>query len=177
MSNRDELCDKTKKAVALRAGYRCSFAGCGKSTIGPSDESSEAVTMIGKAAHISAAAPGRGSRRYMTTMTPEQRMRIENAIWLCADHADLIDRDEVTYTIETLQEMKRAHEAFQAKAVRTGTNHDLGAGLLAIGPDVVCMGDIENVSAATWMLRLKHFVIGDVHTLIAFIDGFSKIAA
>jgi hypothetical protein len=73
--------------------------------------------------------------------------------------------------------MKRAHEAFQAKAVRTGTNHDLGAGLLAIGPDVVCMGDIENVSAATWMLRLKHFVIGDVHTLSAFIDGFSKIAA
>ena len=177
MSNRDEFGDKTKKAVALRAGYRCSFAGCGKSTVGPSDESSEAVTMIGKAAHISAAAPGRGSRRYIATMTPEQRMSIDNAIWLCADHADLIDRDEVTYTIEMLQAMKRVHEAFQAKAVRTGTNHDLGAGLLAIGPDVVCMGDVENISAASWMLRLKHFVIGDVHKLIAFIDGFARTAA
>jgi hypothetical protein len=54
--------------------------------------------MIGKAAHICGAAPGPGSRRYDSSMTAEERAHIDNAIWLCADHADLIDRDEVTYS-------------------------------------------------------------------------------
>jgi hypothetical protein len=135
--------------------------------------------MIGKAAHISAAAPGPGSRRYIPSpaMTPKQRMSIDNAIWLCADHADLIDRDEVTYTVEKLHVMKREHEALCAEAVRTGTSNDLGVGLLAIGPEVVCMGDMDNVAAANWTLRLKHFVIGDVHKIVAFIDEFANAAA
>jgi hypothetical protein len=176
MSNRDEFSPKTKSAVALRAGYLCSFEGCGRPTVGPSEESPEAVTRIGRAAHISAAAPGKGSRRYLETHTPEQRTHIDNAIWLCADHADMIDRDEATYTIEILQEMKRAHEASQTKAVRTRTSHNLGSGLLAVGPDVVCMGDLESISATIWSLRLRHFVIGDVHNLIAFIDKFATTA-
>jgi hypothetical protein len=108
MSNRDDFRKRTKTAVAARAGWRCSFTGCGKSTAGPSEESSEAVTIIGKAAHISGASSETGSRRYVPSMTPRERMSIDNAIWLCSDHADLIDRDEVTYTIEVLQAMKRA---------------------------------------------------------------------
>jgi hypothetical protein len=177
MSNRDDFRKRTKTAVSTRAGWHCSFTGCGKSTAGPSEESSEAVTIIGKAAHISGASSGKGSRRYDPSMTPQERRSIDNAIWLCSDHADLIDRDEVTYTIEALQAMKRAHEALQSKDLCTGANHNLGAGLLAIGPDVVCMGDIENVSATSWTLRLKRFVIGDVHKLIAFIDEFAKTLA
>jgi hypothetical protein len=176
MSNRDEFSDKTKKAVAARAGWHCSFTGCPKLTVGPSEESSDAVTIIGKAAHICGAAPGRGSRRYLASMTPDERAGIDNAIWLCADHADLIDRDEVTYSIEKLRAMKRAHETVCAQAVRSGSSPDLGAGLLAIGPDIVCTGDIPNIAAASWTLRLKHFVVGDVHNLISFIDGFAKAA-
>jgi len=174
MSNRDDFSEKTKKAVAMRASWHCSFTGCGKPTVGPSEESSEAVTMIGKAAHICGAAPGPGSRRYDASMTPEERAGIDNTIWLCADHADLIDRDQVTYSVETLRAMKREHEASCAKGVRLGRSHDLGAGLLAIGPDIICIGDIQNVSAASWTLRLKHFVAGDVHELVSFIDGFAK---
>src|ERR1035441_10378753 len=64
MSNRDDFSKKTKNAVAARAGWHCSFTGCGKSTVGPSEESSDAVTMIGKAAHICGAVPGPGSRQY-----------------------------------------------------------------------------------------------------------------
>jgi hypothetical protein len=130
--------------------------------------------MIGKASHICGAAPGRGSRRYVASMTPEERAGIDNAIWLCADHADLIDRDEVTYTAETLHAMKREHEASCARSVRLGKSHDLGAGLLAIGPDIICTGDIQNVSVASWTLRLKYFVATDVHKLVSFIDGFAK---
>ncbi len=127
--------------------------------------------MIGKAAHICGAAPG--SRRYDASMMPEERAHIDNAIWLCADHADLIDRDEVTYSVETLRAMKSDHEASIWQAVRSRTTHDLGVGLLAIGPDVICTGDIQSISAASWTLRLKHFVAGDVHELVSFIDGFA----
>jgi hypothetical protein len=158
----------------MRACWHCSFTGCRRLTVGPSEESSEAVTMIGKAAHICGAAPGLGSRRYDDSMTPEQRAHIDNAIWLCADHADLIDRDEVTYSVETLRAMKRDHEAAIWQAVRARTAHDLGGGLLGIGPDIICMGDIQNISASSWTLRLKHFVAGDVHEVVSFIDGFAN---
>lgn len=176
MNNRDEFPEKMKKAVAARAGWHCSFAGCPKLTVGPSEESSEAVTNTGVAAHISAAAPGRGSRRYMASMTPEERGGIDNAIWLCADHATLIDRDEATYTIEVLRAMKREHEKACAQALRSGSGLDWGAGLLAVGSDVVCTGEVEHVAAESWTLRLKHFLIGDVHKLISFIDGFTRTA-
>jgi hypothetical protein len=43
-------------------------------------------------------------------MTNEERKDITNAIWLCATHADLIDRDEVTYAADALRAMKNEHE-------------------------------------------------------------------
>ena len=174
MNNRDDFPKKTKEHLAMRAGWHCSFTGCSRVTVGPSEESSEAVTMIGKAAHICGAASGPGSRRYDPSMTPEQRMHIDNGIWLCADHADFIDRDEVTYTAETLRAMKRDHEARISQALRCRTDYDLGAGLLALGPSILCTGDIQNISATNWTLRLRHFVSGDVHDLVSFIDKFAK---
>jgi hypothetical protein len=175
-NNRDEFPPKIKRAVAARAGWRCSFTGCPKLTVGPSEEALDAITNIGKAAHISGAAPGPGSRRYDHRMTPEERAGIGNAIWLCADHADLIDRDEVTYSVETLRTMKREHEAVCALAVRSGSNADWGTGLLAVGPDIVCTGDIAQIAVTSWTLRLKHFVVGNIHEVISFIDRFAKVA-
>ena len=177
MSNRDEFPDSTKKAVAARASWHCSFTGCNKPTVGPSEESADGVIMIGKAAHISGAAPGKGSRRYDPSMSPEERKSITNAVWLCAYHADVIDRDEVTYTIQKLRAMKADHEARQGEMVRSGHGHDLGAGLLAVGPQVVCSGDIQQVAAESWTLRLKHFLEGDVHKVVSFIDRFARSAA
>lgn len=177
MSSRDEFSERTKRALALRAGYLCSFEGCARPTVGPSEESTESVTLIGKAAHISAAASGRGSRRYRKEMTPAQRKHIDNAIWLCSDHADLIDRDEAKYTIEVLQEMKRLHESAQAIAVQVRTNQLLGTELLAVGLEVVCVGDIESIGSTQWTLRLRHFVLGDVHQLSDFIGHFDTLRA
>ncbi|WP_316162844.1 hypothetical protein [Bradyrhizobium sp. SZCCHNRI20481] len=109
-------------------------------------------------------------------MTSDERSSIDNAIWLCADHAALIDRDEVSYPIETLRTMKVRHEAACAKALRTGANPDLGADLLAVGPDVVFAGDVTDISAASWTLRLRHFVVGDINALISFVDEFGQAA-
>src|SRR6266699_146537 len=55
MSNRDEFPPRIRRIVALRASHRCSFTACGQPTAGPSDESPEAVNMVGEAAHIHAA--------------------------------------------------------------------------------------------------------------------------
>ena len=145
MGNRDEFPDGVKKAVAARAGWHCSFRGCPKATVGASEESPNAVMMVGKAAHISGAAAGKGSRRYDPSMSPEERKSIANAIWLCSHHADVIDRDEVTYSIDELRAMKREHEARWAERVRSGQGHDLGAGLLAV--DRWRVGKIDNHEA------------------------------
>jgi hypothetical protein len=66
MSNRYVL------AVAARKG-----GGITKLTIGPSEESSDAITNLGVAAHVSAAAPG--GRRYIASMTQEERAGSSNS--------------------------------------------------------------------------------------------------
>jgi hypothetical protein len=177
MSHRDDFTQKTKRQIAMRASWLCSFTECAKSTVGPSEESSEAVSLIGKAAHICGAASGPGSRRYAASMTPAERKHISNAIWLCADHADLIDRDEKTFKADDLRAMKRAHETFCSQVLRLRTGHDMGTGLLAIGPDIVCTADVPTIAEDSWTLHLKHFVDGDVHDIAAFIAGFAKAAA
>jgi hypothetical protein len=66
--------------------------------------------VIGVAAHICAAAPG--GPRYDASMSAEQRSAIENAIWLCAKHATLVDRDVVRFTSDLLRFWKSEHERY-----------------------------------------------------------------
>lgn len=172
MTNRDDFTEKVRKAVAARAGWHCSLKGCGKLTVGPSDEGIGAIASIGEAAHICAASPG--GRRYDPSMTPEERSGVDNAIWMCSDHAKLIDRDEAIYTAEKLRAMKRDHEMACARAVRTGSSVGLETGLLAVGPHVICTGDLAHLDATSWRLDLGHFLIGDLHSISAFIDGFAE---
>ena len=177
MGHRDEFLKSTKSAVAARASWLCSFTSCGRPTVGPSEESPYATTPVGKAAHISGAASGKGSRRYDPSMSREERRSIGNAIWLCSDHADLIDRDEVTYTVELLRSMKREHEARCAEMVRSRTGTSVGAGLVSVGQNVVFSGDVEKVSQDSWAFRLTHFISGDIQGVFSFIDGFAQVEA
>jgi hypothetical protein len=134
--------------------------------------------MTGKAAHIHGAAPGPGSRRYLESMTPEERSEISNAIWLCAHHADLIDKDEVTYTADVLRTMKREHEASCVERQRNATlAGESIPDLVAIGPAIVFVGEFLSPDNAEWSFHLRNFVEGDVHALIAFIERYEKIAA
>lgn len=79
MNDRDDFPQGTKKAVALRAAYRCSMPGRHRLTVGPSEESSASVAIIGEATHIHAASPGQGARRYLASMSAEERTCIMNA--------------------------------------------------------------------------------------------------
>jgi hypothetical protein len=171
---RDDFPQKVKTALALRAAYKCSVDGCGKSTVGPSDEAPDAVANMGIAAHICAASPG-GSR-YDETMTQEQRAGIENGIWTCANHGALIDRDEASYTVDALRAMKRTHEARCAAEIGN-TTKTFGTGeLIALGPDLVFVGELVGAAERNWRLRLDHFVISDLATLTGYIGEFSKAA-
>jgi hypothetical protein len=172
MNNRDDFPERVRRPVAARAGWHCSM--CGKPTEGPSEDSPGAVASIGKAAHICAAAPG--GPRYDPSMTPEERAGFDNAIWLCSDHATLIDRDKATYTVDSLRKMKREHEKARGREMRTGSRASLAIGLLAVGPDVICTGDLVDIRADSWTLSLRHFLISDMHGIISFIDGFAREA-
>lgn len=173
MADRDNFSESTKRFVALRAGHQCSFRGCSQRTVGPSDESTSAVTNIGEAAHICAAS--RGGKRYVESMTPEERSHIDNAIWLCANHARLIDRDDSLYTIECLREMKRLHEAARAEEVRRSSGRsELTLDLIAVGPDIVCTGELLGVDGTEWSIHIRNFAVGDFNSLIVFIEQFPR---
>ena len=49
----------------------------------------------------------------------------------------------------------------------------LATSLLAVGPEVVCTGDLLHIDVGSWTLSLRHFLIGDMHGVISFIDGFA----
>ena len=95
-TNRDDFNKDTVLRAAQRTAFRCSF--CRVPTIGPSRESNNAVSNIGVAAHICAAAPG--GKRYDPNMTKQQRKSIDNCIWMCQVHAHLIDTDEKNSPIQ-----------------------------------------------------------------------------
>ncbi len=100
---RDDFLLPTKVQLAERVSHRCSFPGCDQTTVGPSEESLTAVSRTGMACHISAAAPGKGARRYDSQMSSEKRSSIENGIWLCYTHGKMVDTDEVRFTVEMLE--------------------------------------------------------------------------
>ena len=172
MPRRDDFSPKIKHAVAARAGWHCSFEGCSKLTVGPSEEAPDAINNIGEAAHICAASPG--GRRYDPAMTSVERAGIGNAMWLCSNHAKLIDRDAIAYPADRLRAMKRSHEERCERSERLGSCFGLNTGLLAIGPDIVCTGILIGVSAGTWTLHLERFLIGSMHAVIDLIDAFDR---
>jgi hypothetical protein len=118
---RDDFAPHIKRSLAQRAGYLCSI--CDSTTVGPSDESDTSVNVTGIAAHITAASPG--GRRYDPRLTPESRASIDNGIWLCNTHADLIDGDEVTFTADYLKFTKKNHEE-KIKFKQLGINVEKG---------------------------------------------------
>lgn len=104
---RDDFKLSTIKKLRDRVAHRCSNPSCRVATSAPQDE--EGVTNVGKAAHICAASPG--GARFDAGMTSNERKAFSNGIWLCAIHADEIDRDVNTYTVEWLKGWKKQAEA------------------------------------------------------------------
>ena len=143
---RDEFTQSIKDSLAKRAGYRCSFTGCRRATVGPSNEGEQSSSNIGMACHIAAASGGRNARRYDATMTVEERGSISNGIWLCYLHGKLIDTDEDRFTVSQLKKMKEVAE-IRAQRVLESTNQDtFGYFKLDLGKSKTCIMHIDDVS-------------------------------
>ena len=109
-----DFTERTISTLAKRVGYCCSNPRCAKPTSGPNSDP-EKATVIGEAAHITAASPG--GPRYDPDLTSDERKSIVNGIWLCSDCAKFIDREEAFVSVSMLREWKRISESGTSKQV------------------------------------------------------------
>lgn len=108
-NTRDDFPSRTKEILKQRAAYICSNPSCKKMTIAPSLDNPDAVQFIGVCAHITAACEG--GPRYDKKIGPNDRSSIKNAIFLCANCATLIDKNNgIDYLPDTLIKWKDDHE-------------------------------------------------------------------
>src|SRR5574344_2192690 len=136
-SNRDNFTSKTIEIAAKRVGYRCSFPGCGALTIGPGSDEKHPTAKTGQGAHICAAAPG--GPRYDKDMGPEERKSESNCIWLCENHARLIDVDPARYSVEKLRQWKKEAEEKARQELEAAQKQPLFPnGEASVGGDLVC---------------------------------------
>lgn len=102
----------TKRLLAKRVNYLCSLCGC--QTTGPKTGSDKAIT-LGDAAHIHSASPN--GPRPSLSLTREQLRAPDNGIWLCVNHARLVDADESRYTVEELRALREKAETAAREAL------------------------------------------------------------
>jgi hypothetical protein len=134
---RDDFAQKVKETLAHRVGMKCSAPDCRQPTSGPHSSPDRAVN-YGKASHITAAAVG--GPRYDANFTPEQRRSVDNGIWLCGLHADMVDKDEPRFSVEQLHEWKRQAEDLARKECETRWRAEGPAPALAQASRVLTMG-------------------------------------
>lgn len=103
MTARDNFTARTKIQIAKRAGWTCSYPGCGRATVG-ANSSGDGEINLGVAAHICAAAPG--GPRYDPEMDAVARSGVDNGLWLCQQHSVLIDAKEPAFTVERLRQWR-----------------------------------------------------------------------
>ena len=107
---------RTKVLLAFRSGGICAFPECKKELTVDGEIADPAV--IGEAAHI--AGENKGSARYDTSMTDEQRNHYSNLIYLCRDHHNQVDKQEEDFSVERLLKLKSEHEQRACQAIRDG---------------------------------------------------------
>jgi hypothetical protein len=116
----------------MRAAFICSNPDCRCQTVAPASEDEERCVFLGKAAHIAAASAG--GPRYVPTMSPQQRSAITNAIFLCSNCADLVDKNGgMDFPAELLITWKTEHESWVASNLNkrsAGIGGDGGGGTI-----------------------------------------------
>ena len=173
-TSRDEFALATKRTLAKRVAWKCSFPGCSQSTVGPdSGDTAKAVT-TGIAAHIHAAAPG--GPRHRPDMTREQRSDISNGIWMCRIHAHIIDVDWTEYSADTLRKWKAAAETRAAQ----GLVHPISElpddrTLIQLGPGNIFHGSWKAIRNRRWSFVLIRPELGTVEKLREYTTCFDMI--
>jgi hypothetical protein len=108
-AKRDDFTKAVVDNLGKRASYICSNPDCRAQTLAPSESEESKYLYIGKAAHISAAAEG--GPRFDPDMSSEERCAITNAIFLCSNCADKIDKNNgADFSTAQLRQWKNTHE-------------------------------------------------------------------
>ncbi len=166
---RDDFTSKVRNTLAERVGYRCSWPDCRIPTSGPHPDPSKRIS-IGKAAHITAASPG--GPRYDSSLTSEQRKSIENGIWMCGKHAEIIDTDEHSFTVDLLIKWKQEAENDARKELeryqKTMKNDVIP---FFRGKYIRKIEDLEDL----WKERYKYLRNSSSRGIIALSDFWDKI--
>lgn len=121
----------TKLILAKRVVFLCSRASCRRPTSGPHTDDAKA-TLIGEAAHITAAAPG--GPRFDPSLTSEERRDADNGIWLCAACATEVDKDPDRFPVSLLRKWKLDAEAEALKLLENPTYSKLGISRAPFSP-------------------------------------------
>jgi len=143
MTSRDDFTKRTIDILGKRVAFHCSNPECRKITIGPNEKGDKA-TIIGIAAHITAASPE--GTRYNLDFNEEQRKCIDNGIWLCSNCATLIDKDFKKFPVELLKEWKSDAEAFiYRQLIEDKASQKIKPGLPFLEADIIWThGDRSN---------------------------------
>jgi len=108
MKSRDNFPSEVINTVKLQSAYICANPDCRKLTVAPSLINEMKVQYVGKVAHISGAAIN--GPRYLPEMSATDRMAIGNAIFLCSNCADMIDKNGgIDYELALLHSWKKEH--------------------------------------------------------------------
>jgi hypothetical protein len=131
MKRSGDFTEATIAVLAKRVGYLCSRASCRRPTVGPHSSDSKA-TLVGEAAHISAASTG--GPRFDPSMTDEERRLPDNGIWLCANCATEIDKDPARFPVSLLRQWKADAEEEALRLLENPSYRHLGIPRPAFAP-------------------------------------------
>lgn len=98
--------DATIKRLYAVSGNRCAFPECKSPLV-------HEGKVTGRICHIKGNKPA--SKRYDPNQSEEARQDFDNLVLMCPIHHDVIDADEVAYTVERLVTLKAEREQAQAK--------------------------------------------------------------
>jgi len=125
-----------------RAALRCAFPECRRELAAPETEH-DPTALLGEIAHIVSRSDA-GPRADPGTPL-EDRNRYDNLILLCPTHHTLVDRQDSTYTAETLRALKREHEEW-VRAELTAGMHGVGFAELQVAARGIARRAMEPVS-------------------------------
>jgi class 3 adenylate cyclase len=110
--------------------------------------------------------------------------------WLCISSAvyDQVHNkiDSITFTEMAPQELKnmgfvRAYLGRPSTSGLTSTppaiDRESSEQLIAIGPDLIAVAEIEDISNESWRFHIHRFVLGDMQALVAFVGSFESTVA
>jgi hypothetical protein len=166
----------TRLRLSQRVGHRCSVPNCSRPTVGPVVSNVDGVHVVGRACHIEAASPM--GPRYNRDMTPEQRRSIQNGIWCCNTHADIIDHDLDTFSVSTLREWKRLAELAAYERIDSSqTSVERPATLVQLSDRIVVRAVWHgmNMEKNVFEFEILDFVYGGLAALESLIGHYHEI--